>query len=347
LDYLQLDRNRLTGTIPTELSSLTNLRVLDLGGNQLSGSIPSQLGSLNSLESLHLDNNQLSGSIPIELSNLSSLEYLYLDRNKLSGNIPVELGNLTPLTELNLASNQLSGSIPPALCNLLNLQILRLNDNQLDGDIPQALNNLTILYNPGMAWDGGDGMDLDYNFLNVPPGYPDPTDPLQVFLHQKDPNWQLYQGFEQVIGAGGGELVSLDGRTDFLIPEGALITDTTFTFIPQPAPHQGHTGLAFAHNSFELTAEDADGIPVITFNLLVTITLTYTDTDIIGIPEGTLGLFYWDEAVSTWADAVTTCLGGEYTRNPDGNTFALPLCHLTEFGVFGVPIRTFVPFIHH
>ena len=147
-----------------------------------------------------------------------------------------------------------------------------------------------------------------------------------------------------MIGLGGGELTSLDGRTDFIIPEGALITDTTFTFIPLPAPTHNYGTLAFAHNSFLLTAEDASGNPIITFNQPITATLTYTNSDIVA-PENTLGLYYWDTAASIWTDAATTCTGGEYTRDPAGNIFALPLCHLTEFGIFGVPLRIYLPVI--
>jgi Leucine-rich repeat (LRR) protein len=46
---LGLSRNLLTGTIPTELGKLTNLRMLSLSGNQLTGTIPSELGKLNNL----------------------------------------------------------------------------------------------------------------------------------------------------------------------------------------------------------------------------------------------------------------------------------------------------------
>jgi hypothetical protein len=189
-------------------------------------------------------------------------------------------------------------------------------------------------------------LDLDYNFLNIPPSYPDPGNPLHVFLSQKDPDWQLYQGFTQVIGNGGGELISLDGKTDFVVPAGAVITDTTFTFIPQPAPTHDPGRLIFAHNSFQLSAEDTYGNPVMAFSLPITVTLTYTDTDIIGIPEDTLGLYYWDGAASAWEDAVSTCPGGAYTRDPAANSFALPLCHLTEFGVFSnPPLRIFMPVV--
>jgi len=56
-------------------------------------------------------------------------------------------------------------------------------------------------------------------------------------------------------------------------------------------------------------------------------------------------LFYWEETVSTWVDAVNTCPGGEYTRDLEGNRLALPLCHLTDFGVFGTPMNVFMPIL--
>ena len=40
----------LSGTIPTALGSLTELRVLDLSWNSLRGHIPSELGNLSNLE---------------------------------------------------------------------------------------------------------------------------------------------------------------------------------------------------------------------------------------------------------------------------------------------------------
>jgi hypothetical protein len=102
--------------------------------------------------------------------------------------------------------------------------------------------------------------------------------------------------------------------------------------------------MTFAKNSFDLSAEDGIGNPVTTFNLPLTVTISYTDTDILGIPENMLGLYYWDGAASTWTDAVTTC-PGEYTHDPVGNMLTLPLCHLTEFGLFGNPPHIFLPVI--
>ena len=149
---LSLSWNQLSGAIPPELGSLTNLEELYLYSNQLSGVIPASLGSLTHLEVLYLFRNQLSGAIPPELGSLTNLYRLYLDSNQLSGAIPPELGSLTNLEELYLYSNQLSGAIPPELGSLANLQWLDLYSNQLSGEIPVELGSLIhlqvlLLYN--------------------------------------------------------------------------------------------------------------------------------------------------------------------------------------------------------
>ena len=104
---LDLRRNNLIGTIPSELGDLTNLRELALGFNQLSGSLPTELGNLTNLRFLDLRSNQLSGSIPTELGNLTNLRTLALHSTQLSGSIPTELGNLTKLEYLDLRNTQL------------------------------------------------------------------------------------------------------------------------------------------------------------------------------------------------------------------------------------------------
>ena len=96
---LDLPQNELSGTIPSELGRLTNLRWLSLYGNQLSGEIPPELGNLATLESLELSNNQLSGKIPPQLSNLINLRVLWLYNNRLEGCIP---GGLTKVVRNDL-----------------------------------------------------------------------------------------------------------------------------------------------------------------------------------------------------------------------------------------------------
>ena len=142
---LFLERNEVTGEIPIELSSLSNLTRLILHTNQLAGEIPTELGNLSNLTGLSLSGNQLTGEIPTELGSLSNLTQLFLSSNQLTGEIPADLGNLSNLTTMSLWENQLSGEIPADLGNLSNLQWLTLHDNQLTGELPQSLTGLTVL----------------------------------------------------------------------------------------------------------------------------------------------------------------------------------------------------------
>ena len=64
---LILNVNELSGEIPPELGSLSNLRRMVLGYNDLSGEIPAELGSLSNLEELGLSDNALSGCVPSSL----------------------------------------------------------------------------------------------------------------------------------------------------------------------------------------------------------------------------------------------------------------------------------------
>ena len=65
---MDLSFNDLSGEIPTELGSLSNLTQLALDFNDLSGEIPPELGSLSNLTHLDLyDNDDLSGCVPSSL----------------------------------------------------------------------------------------------------------------------------------------------------------------------------------------------------------------------------------------------------------------------------------------
>lgn len=84
-----LNGNKLTGHIPTELGTLQGLIYLSLAGCNLTGTIPAQLGNLTNLETLDLSSNQLDGPIPAQLdADLHSLQFLNLTNNNLSGPIP-------------------------------------------------------------------------------------------------------------------------------------------------------------------------------------------------------------------------------------------------------------------
>jgi len=145
LGVLDLTGNKLSGSIPTSFGNLVKLSTLALGANQLSGSIPNSLANLVNLQSLELFGNQLSGSIPFSFGNLINLSTLQLGANQLSGSIPSSLGNCTYLGNLGLYNNQFSGSIPSSLGKLTNFTYLLLSYNQLSGSIPSSFGNLVNL----------------------------------------------------------------------------------------------------------------------------------------------------------------------------------------------------------
>ena len=95
MSNLNLYYNELSGNIPAELGSLSNLEYLNLSRNDVSGNIPTELGDLSNLKYLQLWGTLLSGSIPTELGSLSNLEFLDLSNNyQMDATIPVELHQL-------------------------------------------------------------------------------------------------------------------------------------------------------------------------------------------------------------------------------------------------------------
>ncbi len=139
---LDLDANRLSGTLPARLGELSRLERLALNGNEIAGPIPATLGALEQLTFLDLGSNRLTGSIPPALGNLSRLDSLHLAFNSLTGPVPAELGNIASLRRLLLAWNELSGPVPPELGRLANLTYMSLSRNQLTGTIPPELGDL-------------------------------------------------------------------------------------------------------------------------------------------------------------------------------------------------------------
>ena len=220
---------------------------------------------------------------------------------------------------------------------------LDLSNNTLSGDVPASFTNLVNLCDPD-NYDppcyGYYQLDLGYNHLNVPA-----PEPPANFLASKDPDWYLTQAVEVVIqGESGGTLISHDENTEITIPPDAVSGEVTFLFDPQPTPSQATGSLDFAGNSFELTAWDAIG-PVTAFAQPSVITISYDEESLGLIPEDSLILYYWDETQSAWLDAVTTCDGGEYTRNLAEDWLSLPICHLSEFALLGEEYTLYLPLI--
>jgi hypothetical protein len=141
---LNLTNNELRGTVPTELTALSQLHKLDLSSNEIDGTIPKPLFSMTSLLDLWLRNNYIGGTIPSTFGAFSSLRQLHLGQNRLVGSIPKEIEHMVNLKDLALDNNQLTGTIP-SLRDMEKLTVLYLDHNHLYGKLPSTINKLTNL----------------------------------------------------------------------------------------------------------------------------------------------------------------------------------------------------------
>ena len=116
-EYLYLHDNALTGSIGTELSMLSEMKLLSLESNRLTGSIsPIALSSLSNLEMLYLHDNVLTGTLPPIMAQLGNLSQLTLSDTFISGTLPSELLLMDSLKLLTVHHTSLEGSIPDNLC---------------------------------------------------------------------------------------------------------------------------------------------------------------------------------------------------------------------------------------
>ncbi|RDX57650.1 LRR receptor-like serine/threonine-protein kinase FLS2, partial [Mucuna pruriens] len=84
LQFLNISRNDIQGSISPEFSQMDLLDTLDLSDNHLSGQIPKNIsGDRSQLKILILSKNKLDGPVFPILSTLKKLEQLYLDDNSL------------------------------------------------------------------------------------------------------------------------------------------------------------------------------------------------------------------------------------------------------------------------
>ncbi|KAG4181544.1 hypothetical protein ERO13_A10G234750v2, partial [Gossypium hirsutum] len=155
---LELQFQKLSGSLSPYIGNLSFLRELNLSGNNFRDDIPQEIGGLRRLETLSLINNSLSGEIPSNLSACSKLTLVDMTGNQLTGEIPSVLGSLSNLKVLNLQNNSLRGSIPPSLGNLSSLEVLSLAINRLTGIIPEAFRQLTNLSDFSVAQNAISGI---------------------------------------------------------------------------------------------------------------------------------------------------------------------------------------------
>lgn len=150
--YLVFTENNLQGTLPPELSLLSDsLLDLDVGTNELlRGSIPSQVGLLTNLRKFYANRNQHTGQIPTQMGRLDRLEVIELGYNPFTGSLPSQMGNLQALSFLSVRQNdQMTGIMPTELYRLTNMVTLYIHGLDLvtEAQLLPDIGRLTKLEN--------------------------------------------------------------------------------------------------------------------------------------------------------------------------------------------------------
>ncbi len=114
-------------SLPEQLMTLTNLRILNIASNHLM-TLPPEIQNLSSLEVMNLKGNKLT-TLPPEIAHLSLLRKLDLSDNALT-ELPPEIGQLLNLQHLNLSNNPLT-ALPTEIARLTALQSLDVRNTQL------------------------------------------------------------------------------------------------------------------------------------------------------------------------------------------------------------------------
>ncbi|KAL0054801.1 hypothetical protein WJX82_002482 [Trebouxia sp. C0006] len=168
---IDLGNNRLTGTLPSFWSVLTQMLKLSLGDNLLTGTLPSSWSNITFLSQpsllgnkltrtwpvswntmiwwgeVRLQDNEFFGALP-RLDSSMHVGLLYLQNNNFSRPLPESWSNtiktFSVWGEMNFSSNHLTGTVPDTLpsSSLEMVHSLDLSNNDLSGTLPSSLGSL-------------------------------------------------------------------------------------------------------------------------------------------------------------------------------------------------------------
>ncbi|KAL3925912.1 MAG: hypothetical protein SGILL_000089 [Bacillariaceae sp.] len=164
LSLVQLDVrfNQLSGPVPDELTSLTDLESFSASVNSFSGPVP-DFSSLRKLNTIRLGDNNFSGDLPA-FARQPDIKALDLSDNQLVGSIPSNfLASVMAVQSLfvDLSSNMLTGTVPGNLTRFDDVTIY-LRDNQLNGVDPSLCTR--------GDWNEGDVGSYQCNGILCPAG---------------------------------------------------------------------------------------------------------------------------------------------------------------------------------
>ncbi|XP_076956744.1 receptor-like protein EIX2 [Bidens hawaiensis] len=172
LRFLDLKFCDISSPILGNLQNLSFIEHVDLSGNWMVEEIPKSLSNLCNITTLYLRWNNFFGNVSELLEGFCEcespkLEVLDLSFNQLTGAIPESIGQLSKLYSLQLQNNSLTGILPERLGNLKNLIWIDLSLNQLTGAIPESIGQLSKLYSLQLQNNSLTGILTENHFANL------------------------------------------------------------------------------------------------------------------------------------------------------------------------------------
>jgi uncharacterized repeat protein (TIGR01451 family) len=123
-----------------------------------------------------------------------------------------------------------------------------------------------------------------------------------------------------------GRLLSVE------LPAGAVTQTMGLLYNPIVAPESPFSTLGLAGIAFSLEAyRDGQPIAGLSFQLPITLTLVYTDSDVSGIDESSLAVYYYDWGSSRWLADGITVVG----RDAANNRVVVTVAHLSDMALLG------------
>ncbi|KAM0052906.1 putative protein kinase RLK-Pelle-LRR-IX family [Helianthus debilis subsp. tardiflorus] len=142
---INLPDKSLTGTLPSDLNQLTQLKTLSLPRNHIAGPLPT-LANLTLLEQVILESNNFTSIPPDFFSGLTNLKTVRISDNPDLSPwvVPDTLGENSNLQTFEASNANIVGSIPDIFDKFTNLQNLRLSYNNLTGALPPSFGGSQI-----------------------------------------------------------------------------------------------------------------------------------------------------------------------------------------------------------
>ncbi len=135
------DEDQLTGSIPAEHWTNTELTMLWLVNCNLGGLLPKSLESIPTFVSLNIPGNNFTGVEEGWTGNFPNLVGFFINDNKFEGPLDRTLiKGMTKLLVCDLANNNFTGSVPENFFSgKADLMAFTMANNRLSGDFPDAI----------------------------------------------------------------------------------------------------------------------------------------------------------------------------------------------------------------